>query len=249
MKEHSDTLEECLSIVIPFFNEEDSVAPVLREILGLYPRAEVIAIAAGSSDATAERLSEFSGIRVLRFPKNRGQSAAILAGLRNATKPYCSILDGDGQNDPADLSRLVRYLAGNDCDVVCGFRKNRKDTWSRRTASRIANRIRRVLVRDGVRDTGCSVKVFRREMVDCLIPFDGMHRFMPAFFKAAGFRIKEIPVNHRPRERGFSKYTNWDRALRGIYDLIGVRWYLKRRVNPREAQPHLKNHSPLTSSS
>ncbi len=231
------SLETMLSIVIPFYNEAESVRPVVSEVLNLYPEAELIVVDDGSTDDTFKHLVEIRGLRVLRFPENQGQSAAILAGLRAASRSYCALLDGDGQNDPEDLIRLAKHLVEKDCDVVCGFRATRKDTWSRRAASRIANRIRRALVHDGVRDTGCSLKVFRREAADCLIPFNGMHRFLPAFFRAAGCRIEEIAVNHRPREHGSSKYTNWDRALRGVYDLIGVRWFLKRRVTPGKARP------------
>lgn len=230
-------IESDLSIVIPFFNEAESVEPVLRELIDLCPEAELIAVDDGSTDGTGERLAAIPGVRVLRLPRNQGQSAAILAGLRHASRSFCGLLDGDGQNDPRDLARLLSHLSETGSDVVCGFRAKRKDAWSRRVASRIANKIRRSLVHDGVRDTGCSLKVFRRETVECLIPFNGMHRFLPAFFRSAGYRIEELPVNHRARERGSSKYTNWDRALRGIHDLIGVRWFLKRRVCPAAARP------------
>ena len=233
---HQIRLETRLSIIVPFFNEEESVRPVLAEILGLYPQAELIAVDDGSTDNTLKSLEATPGLRLVRFSENQGQSAAILAGLRNSTRSYCAILDGDGQNDPRDLIRLAEHLVSTQCDVVCGFRADRQDTRSRRIASAIANRIRRFIVSDGIRDTGCSLKVFRREAVDCLIPFNGMHRYLPAFFRAAGYRIEEIPVNHRPRERGASKYTNWDRALRGIYDLFGVRWFLTRRVDPAKAR-------------
>ena len=138
-------------------------------------------------------------------------------------------MDGDGQNDPADIASMVALI--DKSDAVFGFRKTRKDTWDRRLASKIANAIRRAFVKDGIKDTGCSLKVFRREMVQYLPPFNGLHRFMGAFFVAEGFRIVETPVNHRPRVEGISKYNNLDRALRGIYDLIGVSWYLKRKVN------------------
>lgn len=229
-----------ISVVVPFFNEAESVQPVLREILGLYPQAEIIAVDDGSTDATVARIRELAGVQLLRFEENRGQSAAILAGLRGANRPLCALLDGDGQNDPRDIARLVDHLHRSGADAVCGYRAKRRDTWSRRAASKAANRIRRALVHDGVRDTGCSLKVFRREAVDALIPFNGMHRFLPAFFRAAGLRIEEVAVNHRPRERGTSKYTNWDRALRGVHDLIGVRWFLKRRVETgasRDGEP------------
>ena len=140
------------------------------------------------------------------------------------------MLDGDGQNDPADIEKLVERIKSGQCDVACGRRAVRKDTWSRRAASRIANRVRRTFIHDGISDTGCSLKAFRKDHVDLLVPFNGMHRFLPAVFTHAGLRIDEVDVNHRERKAGLSKYTNLDRAIRGVYDLIGVCWLLKRKV-------------------
>jgi dolichol-phosphate mannosyltransferase len=202
----------------------------LAEVLRTNPGAEVIAVNDGSRDGTAAVLDGVAGVRVLHFAVNRGQSAAMYAGLRAATRPVCALMDGDGQNDPADIPKLVAELERGGADVICGYRANRVDTASRRYASRFANKIRRMFLHDGVRDTGCSVKVFRREAVDHLVPFNGMHRYLPAIFLQAGLEIGEVPVNHRGRMAGSSKYTNWDRALRGIYDLIGVQWLLRRKV-------------------
>lgn len=221
---------EQVSIIVPFYNEEETVAAVLEEVRQTNPNAEIIAVNDGSSDGTGAVLDRASGVRALHFEKNRGQSAAMYAGLRAATRPICALMDGDGQNDPADFPKLVEALLSGGADVICGYRANRVDTASRRYASRFANAIRRRFLQDGVRDTGCSVKVFRREAVDHLVPFNGMHRYLPAIFLQAGLKIGEIPVNHRGRMAGASKYTNWDRALRGIYDLIGVQWLLRRKV-------------------
>ncbi|MBC2593913.1 glycosyltransferase family 2 protein [Ruficoccus amylovorans] len=218
------------SIIIPFYNEEESVVAVLEEVRRCQPEAEIIAVDDGSSDATWEKICSVQGIRGLRPSANRGQSAAMYAGLQRATAPVVGLMDGDGQNDPADFAKLLSAM-NEGVDVVVGYRAKRKDTFSRRAASKIANRIRRMFLDDGVRDTGCSLKVFRREAVQYLVPFNGLHRYLPAIFKKAGLRIAEVPVNHRPRELGVSKYTNWDRALRGIYDLIGVSWLLKRKVH------------------
>jgi dolichol-phosphate mannosyltransferase len=223
-------LNHDLSIVIPFFNEEETVAAVLAEILETNPGAEVIAVNDGSVDGTAAILNQTAGVRTLHFVKNRGQSAAMYAGLKMATRPICALMDGDGQNDPADFPKLVATLQKGRADVICGYRLNRVDTASRRYASRFANKIRRMFLHDGVRDTGCSMKVFRREVVDHLVPFNGMHRYLPAIFLQAGLKIEEVPVNHRCRIAGSSKYTNWERGLRGIYDLIGVQWLLRRKV-------------------
>jgi dolichol-phosphate mannosyltransferase len=219
-----------VSIIVPFFNEEETVAEVLSEILRTNPGAEVIAVDDGSNDGTAAVLDGIAGVRALHFSKNRGQSAAMYAGLKAATRPICALMDGDGQNDPADIPKLVEALQLGGNDVICGYRANRVDTASRRYASKFANSIRRKFLHDGVRDTGCSVKVFRQQAVDHLVPFNGMHRYLPAIFLQAGLKIGEIPVNHRGRMAGQSKYTNWERALRGIYDLIGVQWLLRRKV-------------------
>ncbi|ADE54743.1 glycosyltransferase family 2 protein [Coraliomargarita akajimensis] len=217
------------SIIIPFYNESETVVTVLREVLETNPGAEVVAVNDGSSDNTYELMQSVEGVTAYTFPENRGQSAAMYAGMRLATQPICVMMDGDGQNDPADIPKLRAELKG-DIGMVCGYRAQRKDTASRRWASKIANKIRVAIIDDGLRDTGCSLKCFHREAVDHLVPFNGMHRYMAAMMKKAGLKISEIPVNHRERHAGTSKYTNWDRALRGIYDLFGVSWLLKRKV-------------------
>jgi dolichol-phosphate mannosyltransferase len=219
-----------VTIVIPFYNEEENVVPVLEEVLRCQPGAEVIAVDDGSRDRTWDGIRSVPGVTGLRLTQNRGQSGAVYAGLRAARGRLVATMDGDGQNDPADFERMLAVLREGSADLVCGLRAKRKDTWSRRAASKAANWIRRRFLEDGVRDTGCGLKAFRREHVELLVPFNGLHRYVPAIFKAAGLRLAEVPVNHRPRTRGASKYTNWERALRGIYDLIGVSWLLKRKV-------------------
>lgn len=220
-----------VSIIVPFFNESDSVVAVLEEVRRTNPAAEIIAVDDGSSDDTWDKIQTVAGVRGLHGHPNRGQSAAIYTGLRAARGKLCVTMDGDGQNDPADIPVLVSKALEADIDVVCGYRAQRKDTWSRRIASRVANGIRRRFLQDGVRDTGCSLKVFPKEAVDFLVPFNGLHRYLPAIFLKAGLRLGEVPVNHRPRQAGASKYTNFDRALRGIYDLFGVAWLLRRKVH------------------
>lgn len=219
-----------VSIIVPFFNEEACAQAVLREIQVQQPRAELIAVDDGSVDRTWEEITALPGVTALRLTRNRGQSAAIYAGLRAARGSICVLLDGDGQNDPADIEKLIDAVRSGSCDVACGRRTRRRDTWSRRAASRIANRVRRTFIHDGISDTGCSLKVFPKDFVDLLVPFNGMHRFLPAIFTHAGLRLAEFEVNHRPRSAGASKYTNWDRALRGIYDLVGVCWLLRRKI-------------------
>ncbi len=219
-----------VSVVVPFYNEEECAESVLREIVECQPGAEVVAVDDGSKDRTWEILRSVPGVTPLRLTQNRGQSGAMFAGLRYASGDLLVMLDGDGQNDPADIAKLVELVRSGECDVAVGRRAKRRDTWSRRAASRIANRIRRAFLHDGVSDTGCSLKVIHRDHVDLLVPFNGLHRYLPAIFTHAGLKIAEIDVNHRERHAGVSKYTNFDRALRGIYDLIGVSWLLKRKV-------------------
>jgi dolichol-phosphate mannosyltransferase len=219
-----------ISVVVPFYNEEECAEFVLREIVACQPGAEVVAIDDGSKDRTWEIISSIPGVTPLRLTQNRGQSGALFAGLNYASGDLLVMLDGDGQNDPADIAKLVELVRSGECDVAVGRRAKRRDSWSRRAASRIANRIRRAFLQDGVSDTGCSLKVIHRDHVDLLVPFNGLHRYLPAIFTHAGLKIAEIDVNHRERKAGTSKYTNFDRALRGIYDLIGVGWLLKRKV-------------------
>lgn len=222
-------MEPAFSIIIPFYNEEENVVSVLEEVKRSQPDAEIIAIDDGSTDSTYEKMRTVPGIRCLKPAENRGQSAAMYAGMVAARAPVIGLMDGDGQNDPADFARLLKAMQDN--DVVVGYRAKRKDTFSRRAASKIANKIRRMFLTDGVRDTGCSLKVFRKEAVQYLVPFNGLHRYLPAIFTKAGLSIAEVPVNHRARTAGVSKYTNWERGLRGAYDLIGVSWLLKRKVH------------------
>lgn len=225
---------ERISIVIPFYNEEENVTAVLEEVLRCQPSAEVIAVDDGSSDSTWQMIQSIDGTTGIRLPSNRGQSAAMLAGLHRASRPICVVMDGDGQNDPEDITNLVSHISP--ADAVFGYRKIREDSWSKRMGSKVGNSVRRWFTNDGISDTGCSLKVFRRELVECLPPFNGVHRFMGSFFLAWNYKILEVPVNHRPRIGGKSKYNNMGRALRGIYDLIGVCWYLKRQVDIRVDQ-------------
>jgi dolichol-phosphate mannosyltransferase len=227
------------SIIIPFYNEEACVRSVLDEVRACQPDAEIIAVDDGSRDGTWAVICSMPAVRGLRLTQNRGQSAAMYAGMRAASGEVIVMMDGDGQNDPADIEKLVDCLQQGSWDVVCGQRVKRRDTWSRRIASKSANAIRRSILNDGISDTGCSLKAFRREHVELLVPFNGLHRYLPAIFKHAKLRITEMPVNHRARTQGVSKYTNWNRALRGIYDLFGVRWLLNRKV----VYPKMEHHN------
>ena len=221
---------EKVSVVVPFYNEEECVEFVLNEIRECQPDAEIIGVDDGSTDSTWEKMQAIEGITPLRLSENRGQSGALFAGLVYASGDICVMLDGDGQNDPADIQKLVDLLRAGECDVACGRRAVRKDTWSRRAASRFANGVRRTFIHDGISDTGCSLKAIQKDHVDLLVPFNGLHRFLPAIFTHAGLKIAEVDVNHRERKAGTTNYTNFDRAIRGVYDLVGVCWLLRRKV-------------------
>lgn len=191
---------------------------------------EIIFVDDGSSDKTAEKIEDRPQIRVLRFERNAGQSAAMYAGLNAARGAAVVLIDGDLQNDPADIPKLLAEISRG-ADLVCGYREKRKDTVVKRLTSRIANFVRSRFTRDGVRDTGCTLKAMRRQCVSALVPFKGMHRFIPALVKGAGYRLVEVPVNHRSRRFGKSKYGLGNRALRATVDMFGVRWLLSRQLN------------------
>jgi len=221
-----------ISVIVPLFNEEENVLVLqeeLRTALGGLDY-EIIFVDDGSIDRTAERIETAGNIRVIRFEKNSGQSAAIYAGLAAARGGTVVIIDGDLQNDPADIPKLLAEIARG-ADLVCGYRVKRQDTFVKRATSRIANAVRSRYTKDGVRDTGCTLKALRRECVSALFPFKGMHRFIPALVKGAGYQLVEVPVNHRPRRFGQSKYGLGNRALRATVDMFGVRWLLSRRLN------------------
>lgn len=227
-----------VSVVVPLFNEEANM-PILQSELCAALRDidhEIIFVDDGSIDRTVERIENAANVRVLRFAKNAGQSAAIYAGLQAACGATAVLIDGDLQNDPADIPKLLAEISRG-ADLVCGYRTQRKDTLVKRLTSRVANFVRSRFTKDGVRDTGCTLKAMRRECVGALVPFKGMHRFIPALIKAAGYRLVEIPVNHRPRRFGRSKYGLGNRALRATIDMFGVRWLLSRRLNYKVRDP------------
>lgn len=226
------TNSPAFSVVVPLYNEEANL-PILQEELRVALSGldyEIIFVDDGSVDRTAGRVETTPNIRLIRFEKNSGQSAAIYAGLTAARGGTVVIIDGDLQNDPADIPRLLAEITRG-ADLVCGYRLKRQDTLVKRLTSRIANAVRSRYTKDGVRDTGCTLKAMKRECVSALLPFKGMHRFIPALVKGAGYRLVEIPVNHRPRRFGQSKYGLGNRALRATMDMFGVRWLLSRQLN------------------
>jgi dolichol-phosphate mannosyltransferase len=230
-----------LSVVVPVCNEAENVEPLAREIhaaVGSIPY-EMIFIDDGSTDETAailQRLkAELPALRVLRHSFRSGQSAAVASGVRAARAPWVATLDGDGQNDPADIPKLIAArdsADGRGVQLFMGNRKaSRKDTAFRKLQSSIANGVRSSLLGDGTPDTGCGIKLFERAVYVELPRFDHMHRFLPALFLRQGARVVSIPVSHRPRTRGTSKYGMLNRLWVGIVDIAGVMW-LRRRYTP-----------------
>lgn len=230
-----------VSVVIPVFQEQDNILPLVAEFVPVatqLPGLEVILVDDGSTDATWARMVEaraqFPFLRGVRGERNRGQSAAMLLGLAQARGEVLVTMDGDLQNNPADIPSLVQ--ATEQFDVVCGYRAHRRDTWSRRVASRLGNGIRNAVTHDGLRDTGCSLKAFRRACRDDLPALNGVHRFMGAYFRLAGRTIEQMPVDHRARTHGTSKYTNLKRLPRTAFDLIGFLWYRSRVLRELRAR-------------
>jgi glycosyltransferase involved in cell wall biosynthesis len=221
-----------ISVVVPLFNEEENVPILQAELMAALSglEYEIVFVDDGSMDQTVQRIALGPRIRLVQFERNAGQSAAMYAGLQSARGATAVLIDGDLQNDPADIPRLLAEIERG-ADLVCGYRAQRKDTFVKRLTSRIANFVRSRFTKDGVRDTGCTLKAMRRECISALLPFKGMHRFIPALVKGAGYRLVEIPVNHRPRKFGESKYGLGNRALRATTDMFGVRWLLSRQLS------------------
>ena len=226
-----------LSVVVPVHNEEDNVAPLVGEIVAALRGSidfEIVYVDDTSRDATLQRLRELQAavpeLRVIRHLSNAGQSTAVRNGVKAARAPWIATLDGDGQNDPADIPKLLaqRDAATSDIKLFAGWRVNRQDSGSKRWASKWANAIRARMLRDDTPDTGCGIKLFEREAFLDLPYFDHMHRYLPALMQRAGWKTVSVPVNHRHRTAGVSKYNNLNRALVGIRDLRGVAWLIVR---------------------
>lgn len=227
---------EKLTIVVPVFNEAPNILPLAREVDEAMSAAgqqyELVFVDDASTDDTPDQLAaaqrEHPQVRGLRLMQRTGQSGALWTGIQSTSNSLIATLDGDLQNDPRDLPRLLREL--QDCDFVCGVRCKRCDSWVRRVSTRAARWARRQVLKVDFTDTGCAVRVFRRAVLDGLFPFDGLHRFLPVLVHANGARTKQVPICHRPRTAGCSKYGVFNRLGRGIYDLIAVCWWLKRRI-------------------
>ena len=229
-----------LSVVVPVRNEGPNIAPLVAEIrqaLAHIPH-EIVYVDDGSTDDTPTQLAQ-AGVTTRRHQASCGQSAAILTGIRAAQGTWIATLDGDGQNDPADIPNLLAQARSEPGDplLIAGHRTTRRDTLIKRLSSRIANRTRARLLGDATPDTGCGLKLFRRDAFLQLPHFDHMHRFLPALFIREGGRVVSVPVNHRPRTRGTSNYGTFDRLWVGISDLIGVAWLQRRNRRPT-LDPH-----------
>lgn len=225
-----------ISIVVPVFNEAESLPLLTNEIrlvLAAGPRYEVLLVDDGSTDDSSSVIRSLAAddqrLRVFHWPENQGQSAALAAGFRHARAEVIVTLDADLQNDPADIPSLLVALA--DADVVSGVRTDRQDSAVRRLSSRVANAARRRILRDGVTDVGCSLKVYRADFLRGVPVFDGFHRFLPALTQLQGARVSEVPVHHRPRRFGDSSYGIHNRLWRALIDLLGVRWLQRRRLD------------------
>lgn len=231
-----------ISVVIPALNEEGNIGRLVEEVFSVLPPgelAEVIVVDDGSTDGTPTELADIARryplFRCLRHKERYGQSCAIRTGVLAASSPVIATMDGDGQNDPRDIMSLASRLGpapGRGPALVGGVRVNRKAEGSKRIASLIANRLRSAVFKDNCPDSGCGLKLFWREAYLRLPFFTSMHRFMPTLFLAYGHEVDYAPVNDRPRLKGQSKYTNFNRALIGLYDMFGVVWLKKRTKVP-----------------
>ncbi len=230
-----------LSIVIPVFNEAENIPRLIDEICRRMNGAldyEIIVVDDGSDDATPDVLqscrSQYDRLRVLQHRLRCGQSAAISSGVNATRAALVATLDGDGQNDPADILRLYKAMQEAPANVllVTGNRVQRKDGWLKRISSRVANSVRAAVLQDATPDTGCGLKVFTRETFISLVQFDHMHRFLPALVQRQGGSVLSIEVNHRGRQQGASKYGVHDRLWVGIIDMLGVKWLQRRSRRP-----------------
>ncbi len=229
---------EELAIIVPVQNEAGNILPLARELRELGAVAGIdytlVFVDDASTDCTWQEIHkahlEDARVRGLRHSVNAGQSAALWTGFKSVKSGLLATMDGDRQNDPADLLALLKAL--DKADFVCGFRAQRSDNWVRRASSKVARVARSAMLGSDFKDTGCAMRVFRKECLQAVFPFNGLHRFMPILVKNGGYTTLEIPVNHRPRVSGVSKYGIWNRVWRGIFDLFAMAWYIRRQIPP-----------------
>ena len=226
-----------LSVVIPVYNEEENVPILISQLISVLKDVaksyEMIFVDDGSTDQSRKVLrkmaSEHPEVRVLGFKKNCGETAAGAAGLKEARGKVVITIDADLQNDPQDIPMMLEYL--NDYDMVTGWRQKREDSWTKKITSKIANRTRNWLSGEEIRDSGCTFRACKRECLQDLKLYKGMHRFIPTLVKMEGFRVIEIPISHHPRNFGVSKYTTWNRMWRAFVDLLAVKWMKSRHIH------------------
>jgi len=227
--------KQSISIVVPIYNEEGNVSELHREIVSVCEEQgynyEIIFIDDGSTDDTFEIIETLTPVICIRFRKNFGQTAAMDAGIKKAQFPLIITMDGDRQNDPSDIPRLITELKRTGKDLISGWRRKRKDTFMKKFFSRGANLLRKMLIHDGIHDSGCSLKVYKKECFEGVSLYGEMHRFIPAILKIKGFTIGEVEVSHRPRTVGVTKY-NWKRSIKGFLDMLSVWFWNKYAVRP-----------------
>ncbi len=227
-----------ISLVIAIKNERDNIEPLVREIVATMDSQEygyeIIYVDDGSTDGSFEKLEqlrqEVPRLRAIQFARNFGQSAALVAGIESARGELVATLDGDLQNDPADFPRMLQILSDRSIDMVTGVRTKRRDNVFRRVQSRFANFVRNKITGDNVRDSACGIRVFRRQSFDRIHKFNGMHRFMTTLFRMKGYKVEEVPVNHRERRFGKAKYGMLNRVFKATADLFAVRWLQKNTI-------------------
>jgi dolichol-phosphate mannosyltransferase len=228
-------MKALVSVVVPFYNEEENVGPLWERICAVFAGlpdydVECLFVNDCSTDGTRREIERLHAsdprVRPVHLVQRKGQSAALVAGMRRARGECILTLDGDLQNDPCDFPTMLKLLKQYDC--VCGYRANRHDSWVRKISSKIGNAAREAVLKDGIRDAGCGSKGFRRCCVEHIVPFNGVHRYFAVMVRNAGLTLTECPVTHHPRQHGASKYGIHNRLWRGLYDLFGVAW-LKRR--------------------
>jgi glycosyltransferase involved in cell wall biosynthesis len=227
-----------LSVVVPVFNELANLDPLVERVRatldGLALSWELVTVDDGSSDGSGDRLDKLAAteprLRALRLAHHAGQSAALVAGFQHARGRWIAVTDADLQTYPEDLPLLLDVVAREGVDAAVGIREQRRDSGWKRVSSRIANWVRNRFTREDIVDTGCPLKLMRAEAIGCLVPFDGMHRFLPTMLRMGGYTVRQVPVRHAPRTAGQSHYGTWDRAVRGLRDALGVRWLQDRRL-------------------
>jgi len=224
-----------LSIVVPVYNEQDNISRLHQEIVAVcadlgYP-FEVIIVDDGSTDRTGEIARSLSPVKYIRLRRNFGQTAALDAGIKAAGNKYIVTMDGDLQNDPKDIPRLIQHQEEHGYDCVSGWRKSRRDGYMKRIVSKGANFLRSIIIKDNIHDSGCALKIYKRECFENISLYGEMHRFIPALLQVKGFSVGELAVNHRPRNSGNTKY-NWRRTIKGFIDMLSVLFWHRYAVRP-----------------